>query len=613
MSTYDFVVVGGGSAGAVVAARLSEDPAVQVCLLEAGQAPPAAEMMPAACASLQGSEVDWQFTADAGRCGQGLETPGVMFQPRGKMLGGCSGINYMAYVRGHPGDFDKWARDGAAGWSYNEVLPYFMKSEGIVRPGTTNSAFVLDESAHSSKGPLGVSLRQPVLGAASFFVEACQADGLPVIDYNGRCRGGPNGGVSLWQTTTKDGKRSSTYHAFLVPALARPNLKILTGVQATRILLDGKRAAGVEYRSADGTHSVGAGREVVLAAGAFGSPQLLLSSGIGPRKELEALGMECMLENAHVGKHLKDHFQVPLFFHAPGAGVQMQDLAVSLGPDTLRQAGILPADQNEDAALPAELRAVKHEAERRLKEWSEEGKGLAASSLYEAGCFYSTGLGDHHTHDAQLGFFACGYNAEIWQRCLKVDMGKFFGSEAEAERALAADAESVLFLANPVQPHSEGEVLLSSSDPVAAPLIKANYFADPHDMKVTIACLRRCLRIAKNWPGLQLRMPAVITEKYGVTSGDDLSDEVLEDLALHFAWTVYHATSTCRIGDVVDSQLRVMGLQGLRVADASIMPNVISGNTNAPCIMIGEKAAEMIARDHGVALNEFVGIPQSRL
>ena len=497
---FDFVVVGGGSAGAVIAARLAEDPTCTVALVEAGGPPPAAELMPAACPTLQlNPETDWMYTADAGNAGLGLRD-GRMMVPRGKMLGGSSAMNYMAYVRGHPGDFDSWAADGAEGWSYEEVLAYFKKSEGLAPSGD----ITVDADAHNTKGPLGVSVRAPVLRGAQEFVDAAAAAGIPVGDYNGRDRGGEAGVVSLLQTTTRDGKRSSTYHAFLEGDVEqRPNLEVISGAQVTRVILEGGprdlSARGVEYRAANGETAVAvATREVVLSAGAVGSPQILLLSGIGPKNELEAVGVACQLDSPHVGKHLKDHLQVILVFPAPGVGVSMTEVGTSMGPDALRApAGPLPADPADDADLPAALQALKEEAERRYAEWATTGHGLVSSSLYEACAWFSTGLGDPHTHDAQIGFFACGYNVDIWRGCLRIDPDEYFDDPAVR---LAPDAESIIVLANPVQPHSEGEIVLASADPTDHPDIRMNYFADPHDMKVMVAVMRRVLDVVANWP-----------------------------------------------------------------------------------------------------------------
>jgi len=608
---FDVVVVGGGSAGAVIAARLSEDPSVRVALVEAGGAPPPEESMPAAVAALQlNPETDWMYTGDAGGAGRGL-AEGRMMVPRGKMLGGSSGINYMAYVRGHPGDFDSWAEGGATGWAHGDVLPYFKKSEGIQPSGD----IVVDHDAHNPDGPLGVSVRTPVIPAAQQFVDAAKAAGIPTGDYNGRDRTRPEGVASLFQTTTKDGKRSSTFHAFLEPVMgARDNLVVITHANVQRILLEpsdgGLVATGVEYRTTDGTvQTVTASKEVVLSAGAIGSPQLLLLSGVGPKGELAEVGIDCVLDLPDVGKHLKDHLHTPMVFPAPGIGLNMTEVAISLGPDALRApAGPLPADPADDADLPPELAGLKAEAERRLGEWVTTGRSLVSSSLYDAGLFYSTGLGDAHTHDAQIGFLVCGYTPDLWRGLFRVDPDVYFDDPATR---LAADAELVVMLPNPVQPHSEGEVRLASSDPSDPPIISLNYFADPHDVTVMVAVMRRALELVASWPvpgmGSWL-VPPKLAESHGHTTGDVPSDELLEDVARHYALTVYHETSTCRMGSVVDSALRVMGVERLRVADASVMPNVTSGNTNAPSIMIGEKAAEMIAAAHGMRLKETVGV-----
>ncbi len=609
--SFDFIVVGAGSAGAVIAARLTEDPSCSVLLLEAGDRPPIEEMIPAACSTMQQNpRTDWMYTADAGKCGLALKG-GRMMMPRGKMLGGSSGINYMAYVRGHPGDFDAWANGGASGWSYRDVLPYFKKSEGLV----PSEDISIDASAHNTAGPLGVSVRAPVLPGALEFVDAAVAAGIPRGDYNGRDRGGPGGVASLFQTSTRNGKRSSTYHAFLEGETEkRPNLTIITCAQVTRVVLEGaagrRVATGIEYRIGGGeTQAAFATKEVVLSCGAIGSPHLLLLSGIGPRAELEAAGITCQVDAPHVGKHLKDHLHVGLFFPAPGVGIAVNELGVSFGPDALRApAGPLPADPRDDAKMPAELQGLKQEAERRINEWATTGRSLISSSLYDAAAWYSTGLGDHHSHDAQIACFMSGYNDDLWQRCLCVDVNQYFD---DASKRLAGAAESVILLANPVQPHSEGEIVLASTNPADHPVIRMNYFGDPHDMKVMVAVLRRALDIVAHWPQSHkigpLLIPPFLAGKHGHAEGAVPSDALLEDLALHYSFTVYHVTSTCRIGSVVDPSLKVMGVARLRVADASVMPNVVSGNTNAASIMIGEKAAEMLAADHGVKLREFVG------
>jgi choline dehydrogenase len=495
----------------------------------------------------------------------------------------------------------------AEGWNYEAVLPAFKRMEDLV----PSNEISIDQDAHGTDGPVGVAVRSPMIPATRQFVAAAEAAGIPRGDYNGRDRLNPAGVSSAHQTNTRKGRRSNTYHAYLEgEAEARPNLTIIIGAHVMRVVIEGEgdaqTATGIDYRDASGVgHTVHASCEVILSAGAIGSPHLLMLSGIGPRRELEAAEIVCRHELPDVGKHMRDHPFVPMSFHAPGIGVPLNEIGLSMGPDVLRApGGPLPADPAEDVFLIGELADLKAEADRRLDEWQSTGSGLASSSWNDAIAFFSTGLGARYSHDAQISFMAGGVDVGLIDSQLNVDTTMY---AKDADTALGAAAENVYLIVQLQLPRSAGEIVLQSADALVPPVINMNYYADPIDLKVMVAAMRRSLDIMAHWPGFDRPgawiAPPDLARKHGHVAGQAPSDALLEKTALHFSHTTYHISCTCGIGRVVDPRLRVFGVKNLRVADASVMPEITSGNINAVVIMIGEHAAEMIATDHGLKLH----------
>ena len=533
---FDYVIVGGGSAGSVLAGRLSEDPGTTVCLLEAGgDGKGLLTRMPVgAAATLAGWPLkinNWAFETVPqpglnGRCG---------YQPRGKALGGSSAINAMLYIRGHPKDYDDWAELGCDGWSFDDVLPYFRRSENNERGA---------DDLHGADGPLQVSDQRSPRPISRAFVEAAEQCQHPRNDdFNGPGQEG----AGLFQVTQfrgdeRNGERCSAAAAYLHPAEDRPNLTVITGAHATRIITEGKRAVGVAYRVGRTRHEARARREVLVCGGAFNSPQLLLLSGIGPEDELRAHGIAPLHALPGVGRNLQDHLDYIFVCKSHSADM------FGISPRRLdRQiAGIL--------------------------EWRRTGNGMLASPFAEACAFLKTdaalerpdiqlhfvaAMVDNHTRTLHLGH---GYSCHV---CI-------------------------------LRPHSRGTVGLADADPMAPPRIDPKFLSDPRDEDTLLAGLKLTRQILEA-PALQ---PFRKKDVYPFTG---LSDDELRAQIRERADTVYHPVGTCRMGiddmAVVDPRLKVRGMEALRVVDASVMPTLIGGNTNAPTIMIAEKAADMIRQD----------------
>jgi choline dehydrogenase-like flavoprotein len=517
---YDYVIVGAGSAGCVLAARLSEDPAARVLLIEAGP-PDTSDLIhiPAAVGALFRTEHDWDHST--------IWEPQLhnrrVYLPRGRMLGGSSSLNTMIYIRGNPAEYDEW-RDalGCAGWGFDELLPYFKRAEDNERGAS---------EWHGTGGPLSVTDGTARTPMAALFIESAKAYGLPA---NGDFNGASQDGVGWYQVTHRGGARASAAACYLHPVIERPNLEVRTRSQALRLLFEGTRAVGAA--GADGAgepFEIRAEREVILSCGAYDSPKLLMLSGVGRPEELEPLEIPVVAHSPEVGLNLQDH---------PNAGcVWLSDRSDSL----------FGALNEGNLVLFA------------------RGEGPLTSNVAEAGAFLRT-RAELERPDVQLHFVPGLYTGE---------------------GLVPPNAHGLSCGACVLRPRSRGYVAVGSPDPTAKPIIVHNYFDDPEDLRTAKDGVRAILEIARQQP-----LAECIGAPLFAPASD--SDEDVEAHVRETTQTLYHPVGTCRMGpdetSVVDTELRARGVEGLRVVDASVMPIVPSGNTNAPTIALAERAADLI-------------------
>jgi choline dehydrogenase-like flavoprotein len=526
---FDYVVVGAGSAGCVLANRLSSDGRHSVLLLEAG--PKDSNIwihVPLGYGKLfKEKTVNWMYQTEPE---PGLDGRSV-FQPRGKVLGGSSSINGLLYVRGQHEDYDRWRQRGNVGWGHDDVLPYFKKAENQQRG---------PDQYHGAGGPLSVSDWRHDDPLSEAFVKAAVEAGIP---YNPDFNGATQEGAGFFQTTTRRGRRASSAVSYLRPAKGRPNLSIETDALAQRIVFEGRRACGVEFRQQGRLRIARARKEVLVSSGAYNSPQLLQLSGVGPAALLKGHGIDVVLDAPGVGNDLQDHLQVRLIMRC-SQRITLNDIV--------------------NHPLRRVLAGARYAAFR---------KGPLTIAAGTSGAFFKTDP-RRASPDIQIHFIP-------------------FSTDKMGEKlhAFSGFTASVCQL----RPESRGSLKIRSADPAAAPEIRINYLATETDRRANIDGIR-ILRKILAAPALK---PYVVDEAYpgpNVTSDDDILAYCRQTGS-----TVYHPTSTCRMGSdalaVVDQRLRVRGLEGLRVVDASIMPDLVSGNTNAPVIMIAEKASDMILQD----------------
>ena len=524
---YDYIIIGGGSAGAVLAARLTEDATARVLLLEAGprDSHPLYHL-PAGFAKMTKGIGSWGWHTVPQRHMNGMT---IRFT-QARVLGGGSTINAQIYTRGHPLDYDEWRQAGCTGWSYEDVLPWFRKAED-------NDSF--DNRWHGKGGPLGVSKPAAPLPICEAWFRAAGELGIP---FNPDMTGERQEGVGYYQLTQRHVRRSSTAVAYLRPAMSRPNLTVRTGAQVARIDIAHHRATGVTL--VDGT-TLTATTEVILSAGAIGSPRLLQLSGLGPADHLRALGIPVVLDQPGIGANLQDH--IDLFV-----------ISECTGPHTYDRYA---------RPLWSAVAGLQYLLTR---------KGPVASSLFETGGFWY---------------------ADPAARSPDIQFHLGLGSGIEAGVA-AMPSGGVTLNSAYLRPRSRGTVRLASADPLAPPLIDPNYWEDPHDREMSI----RGLKLAQEMMRQPALKPFVLAER--LPGPDVRTDQDYVAYACRHAKTDHHPAGTCRMGAdaqaVTDPRLRLNGVAGLRVVDASVMPTVVSSNTNAATIMIAEKAADMIRADQGI-------------
>jgi len=531
MQSYDYIVVGAGSAGAVVANRLSADPRNTVLLLEAGPASHRWDRIPIGFAKLiNNPKANWLYSAEPEASTNGRKLP----VPRGKLLGGSSAINGMAFVRGQAQDFDTWAQMGNQGWSYADVLPFFKRMERYEGGG--------DDSFRGREGPLRVTNPEP---SDPLYAALIAAAGQVGIAHNPDYNGARQDGIAMSQATIASGRRMSTAACYLDPIRKRPNLHIVTDALTQAVILEGTRCTGVRYSVGGVDHQAAASREVVLSAGAINSPQLLELSGIGQPERLRGLGIEVRQALPGVGENLRDHFAPRTRWRIGAKGYTFNDRARGLG------------------LIGQALR------------YGLTGKGLLGMVAAPVRAFVRSREG-LEAPDLLLG----------WVPMFTEPGAK--GPKLSRESGLTC-------YAHPMRPESKGHIHIASADPNRAPAITFNFLSSPIDAELTVRAIR-IARAVMTAPALaDLR---VTEDAPGV---DAVSDDEIIDWVKRAAETTYHPVGTCKMGSdamaVVDAGLRVHGIAGLRVADASIMPTLTSGNTNAPSIMIGEKAADLVLRD----------------